>query len=356
MKTKQRLYHSIFHQTKAFCFVLMLLVSACGAQDEPNMGKGDKLELSDTAIKLNVDGWNPLVESRAWIYDNADSLQNEGKIGSLKPGGNFTLYAYFADMDDASLNGTAYLPGARVRYNTRYNEWSFRSGDQYIDHYWPQSGKLNFFAYMPYKDYTAKNTHVSDIAYEEGGGITFKCELPESNVNDKDQVEFIYAYAGGKHKEAVNFEFVHPFAIINFKLAAKSSRMTVNSLKLDGIHLQGTYSHKNNSTWSPTGDKASYFMTVGKRIPNEVNYNSVFAGPFLVMPQKFEDVKLTMNLTKQELNTTPYDIEAVLNGEWLPGHKYTYSIQHGDGDSEIYFSVQVEKWSINEYKNVVDVE
>ena len=69
MKTKQRLYPSISHGAKAFCFALLMLVTACGGQEDPIVEKEDQLQLSDKEILISADGWKPMTESRATIFD-----------------------------------------------------------------------------------------------------------------------------------------------------------------------------------------------------------------------------------------------------------------------------------------------
>jgi len=340
---------------KFFFFAFLLVFAACGSQDEPSAEKENEQQPSDTKIELSAEGWKSLVESRVDLF-GSDNFKDEGTLDEPKPGGNFMLHAYHSD-------GTPYLEDKRVWYFKDDEEWRFREGNDLVDYYWPYEGTLNFFAYMPYSGYTAKNHYVSYRGYTaqnentEGYGPTFYCDLPNTNENENEEVEFIYAYAEEKNKNngPVNLNFSHPFAIINFKLAAGSSRMTVNSLILNNIHLQGNCYLEPDLIWDPEGNVDTYTITVDKRIPNDINYNTDFAGPFVVMPQDCTRITLTMNF-KRDANTDPENRSWYLTDKWEPGHVYTYKISYGDSASEIYFSVEVEEWNIEDYKNVVEVE
>ena len=155
------------------------------------------------------------------------------------------------------------------------------------------------------------------------------------------------------------FHFKHPFVAVYFKLSPESSRMTVNNIALDDLYLNGSFSCKKNK-WIPSGNPGTFTATINKRIPNDVNYNTIFAGPYLVMPQELSNqVKLILNATRAvegNDNGTTVSAEASLTGEWEPGKKYIYTLGVGDKNEEIYFSVAVEDWIKVGYKNEVNVE
>ena len=352
---------------KIFGFVLLFALIGCSGQDEPTVQKPDEpvvekpgeIQLSDTEIRLEVADWKPLTESRATLYEGEEDFKDGGTTSAPKPGGYFTLYGYIDGKDGVYLGGaTAYWDS----YNNR-NKWIFLSGNNEITYYWPNSDAVNFFAYMPYKGYSGNLKHyVSNFQYSENTGQTFDCALPQTNEKDADEIEFIYAYKEKQTKanNPLELEFKHPFAAIYFKLSPESSRMTINSIALEGVYLNGTFSCEGNE-WDPNGNPEIFTATINKRIPNDVNYNTIFAGPYLVMPQALSNqVKLVLN-AKRAMdgyynNETTVTAETNLTDRWEPGKKYIYTLGVGNRNEEIYFNVAVEDWIKVSYKNEVNVE
>lgn len=371
MKTKQDLYQYVPHGIKAFGLVLLLALSGCMVQDEPVavkpdepvVEKPDAPQLSDTEILLQVADWKPLQESRATLYEGGEDFKDGGTTSAPKPGGHFTVYGY---IDGADNSHHTYLGGAHAKWYTyeNRNEWIFVTGDneKEITYYWPNSDAVNFFAYMPYKGYKPGLKHyVDNFQYSKAGGQTFDCALPTTNADDASEIEFIYAYEQNKTRtdNPLELEFKHPFAAVYFMLSSESSRMTVNSIALDGVYLNGSFSCKENE-WTPKEALGTFTATIDKRIPNDVNYNTIFAGPYLVMPQELSNqVKLKLNATRAvegDDTETAIIAEAGLTGEWEPGKKYIYTLGVGNKNEEIYFNVAVEDWIKVDYKNEIDVE
>lgn len=353
MKTKQRLHINLTYGWKTACAAFLFLLAGCSGQDTPAIDEGEKeiLELSDQELRIEIDGWKPLEESRANLFENESDLKDDSKGGK-----NFTLYGY---IDNEGDTYQTYLGGARAywfEFNER-KEWVFRSGDNEITYYWPQNDAVNFFAYMPYKDYNGSlEDYVTYNGYTKADGPTFDCNLPLTNANDANQVEFIYAYASGKTKpaigEALSLKFQHPFATVSFLLAGGSYRLKVKSITLGNIHSQGTFSVK-NGTWTPkttgtgTSSYTASFGTEGILIPSDVmNYNTIFGGPYLVMPQDLTYVTLNLVGKRGDMGINKmvylYNLNNGKHIEWQPGNKYTYRISIGDNNEEIYFNVEVE--------------
>jgi len=304
-----------------------------------------------------------MTQSRAVLFENGDDLRNTGEGG-----GNFTLYAYVDGTDKAYINGT------RVWYfdDPQVQRWIFlNSKDAPMTYYWPNSDKLNFFAFMPDADYDGKDgyiskpTYVTVGSYSDAAGQTFSCELPAAVGYDTDIQEFIYAYEEeqARKSEPVELQFRHPFAAINFKVAPGSYRMTVKSIDFSDIYLEGDFAtgvHETDCRWVPKGERQKYTVNIDKRITNDVNYNTLFdeESPFLVMPQEFDKIQFILHAFRDEDEKVPIDASVELSGSWLPGKKYVYTISVGDNNSEIYFNVEVaepDDWTLGGENNI-DVE
>lgn len=377
MRTKRKLYHTIPHGAVAFCFALLMLVTACGGQDDPTMEKVDKLELSDKEILISADGWKPMAESRANIFETENDFQNTNKGG-----GNFTLYAFTRGAD------TPFIDGTRVRYQevNEVGRWRFYAGQSYFEYYWPQSGTYDFFACMPHGD---KQKNITDITYDTAGTVTLTCQMQETTEDDDKTTDDLYdplgqetivAYTPGLSKEsgAVNMHFVHPFAAIYFKLEQGHRGLKIHSIKFENIYLGGTAIINEETTretivkWKPLSDSEKTFtILVEKTIPTEINYDIKFGGPYLVMPQGFDkgtkvdtdDVKISIKYTWNDeidngSDTREFTRSITTNSikEWKAGNKYTYILDLGDNQEEILFKVQVEPWVSGGDKNEIDIE
>ena len=337
------------------CTVGAWVLNACTPTDDA-MGLP---EASEEVIALQP----VLVEqTRVQLFEPST---NNNFYDKDKGGGEFNVNAYY--------DGTAlkYISNGRVWYRKGDKNWiNLDEDDKVTDYYWPNVGALNFFAYMPKNGYTDKNTYVTVEGYTDANGQQFSCSLPNSNTDYDNMQEFIYAYAPKEEKtsEKVKLTFVHPFSLVCFQLGSGSFRMTVKSITLGNICLKGTFSTGQTSTadngigsWSFTGGKETYTATIGKRIPNDVNYNTIFGGPFVMMPQDLASVSLMLEYERADVgNTTETktvnSLETTEIPRWEPGKRYIYTLSRGDNNEEIYFNVKVVDWDVVDYKNEIDVE
>lgn len=343
---------------EVLCVAAMIGASACS---KPEADTTPAPTGEEIAFRLSEE-WAPMMPSRAAVFDDKSDL-----LDPAKGGGNFTLYAH---VDGSNYT---YIDGARVWYfdDPQVRRWIFWGGDNTsISYYWPNSDALNFFAFMPddrYNQYgyNYKPTCVTIGPYSEATGQTFYCKLPDTAGYSSDRQEFIYAYEEGLTKEdnPVVLHFKHPFATVNFKVAAGSYRLTVESVKFSNIYLEGMFSTA-TSAWEPQAAAANDCqMDIGKRIPNDVNYNTLLDKdePFLVMPQSLQNASITLNArrsvdggTDQVISET-VALKEIGSTEWLPGKQYVYTFMIGDNKEEIYFNVEVYDW-VDGGKQDIDVE
>lgn len=381
MKTKQGLYHSIPMGVTAFCLALLMLVTACGGQDEPAVEKENRPELSDKEITLDIEGWKPLTESRANIFENEDDFLNENGGG-----GNFTLHAYLAE------SGETFIGGTRVWYfipqNATTGTWEFYDEPNIIHYYWPQQGTVDFFAYMPWKN-SNKRKSIEVGAYTQGSELSITCNMQSTTADGNDSTDDLYdpdgqetiiAYTTGKSKAdgSVNMYFVHPFSAVYFKLKQAHRNLTINWISFDNIHLTGsttlnaTTDGYTSITWSPTDNgKGTFTIPVKKTIPGEINFGGEIGGPYMVMPQSFgkntddknDDVTITVSYTWDDGKDDTEDTQEFSRSittetikSWIAGNKYTYILDLGDNKEEILFQVLVEPWKSDGHKHIIDVE
>lgn len=342
------------------CFVAIIGISSCSKSD-------DNLCLSnDEEISFCLSETVPMMQSRATLYNSESDLYNPASGG-----GNFTVYAHYDGTDNT------YLSGERVWFfdDPQVLKWIFLDeNEKQMICYWPPLSKINFFAFMPDKKYNGKDgyqskeTFVTVGQYSDSKGQVFSCNMPAFVSNkaksgsasgkyyNSDMQEFIYAYVTQQTaaNDPVELLFKHPFALINFKVQMGSHRMTIDRIEFENIHLKGDFSTKSGS-WTPTGNAVLYTAEIGKRIPNDVNYNTLVGDAFMVMPQKLTNAKIRLVYNREENGSEPITIEKAISIDWLPGKSYTYTVSVGDNNSEIYFNVMVDEdydWIIKGENNI----
>ena len=363
---QQRLYHIIPYGAMAFCFALLVLVTACGGQDDPVVENEDKLELSDKEICIEIDEWKPMTESRASIFESQDDFLYANETKTL--GNDFTLYAFTRGSDTPFINGT------RVNYQVRTdggeNRWRFYAYPNYIEYYWPQTGMFDFFALMPYGD---RQKNITKVEYNKtSGNVILTCQMQTTteSLEDPNGQETIFAYTKDLNKESgnVNMHFVHPFSAVNFKLEKSHSKLKINSIKFENIYLGGSITLSDKTTaetnveWTPTGSTATFTIPVDKAVgegEGKIYYGDDIGENFLVMPQTFTDqAKITITYTwRDEINSFSHPIKTNQISGWEAGNKYLYKLSLGDNtQEEIFLDVEVVPWAPGGAKNEIDVE
>ena len=372
MKTKQDLHINILGAMKFLFFVLLFVFSGCGGQDEPAIEKEDGVQLSDKEITIDADGWKPLTESRATIFENENDFLNDDP--EAKGGGNFTMHAYLKET------GATFIGGARAWYFN--NEWRFydERNNRFPAYYWPQNNSVDFFAYMPWSG-SQRRKYITVGNYTQGTGLTINCTMQKTTtLEDVDGQETIIAYTANKSKahKSVNMHFVHPFASVSFELKQAHRNLTIEWIRFNNVYLTGYTTLKettDNSTqisWTPTGNTNTFTIDVNKIIPGDINFGAKIGGPYLVMPQSFSGATITIKyhwdnqkdkddtITGDEdgnPNNDYYQITRSLSGNWLVGNKYNYVLNLGDNQEEILFKVEVEPWiSTGGNNNIFDIE
>lgn len=281
-------------------FAALILLSGCSGDDG---GSSEGVAVSDE-IRLRADVWQMMEATRAATYYNtSDALQTEG---------SFTCAVYQAGT------ATPYIASTAVNWDDDTDEWLFSDGK----HYWPATGSLDFFAYMP----ATAPTYITAVTYAMTDGPTpavsrqFTCaSLPLSDTGQGSINEFVYALTTGQSKAAqgstgVTLNFTHPFARITLQWsAADHTGITINSITFKDIKNNGTCAivGSGTPTWTPSGDAADFTA-------------ADMGGPYLVVPQTFAggNVTVEVNATKEGDTET---FTATVATAWAAGYSYTYS-------------------------------
>ena len=282
------------------------------------------------------------------------------------------------------------MNNVRVNYFPDAGDWRFMDKKgQYVNFYWPLGDEtLDFFGHFPLDPEEAA---VSDVSFTYEDGPSFKFSLPlysydpsadrnadrvSSKTPNQDGLrEFVYSYVRAQSKETQNadpanpgikMDFSHPFAAVSFHLG-QSYRMTLHDITLTNIKYEGIYSIDegwpvdftvDGQTGKPkVGD---LWIEVEKGIPTPINFNSPIGGPYLVAPQALDNESY-LNVRYTRLDGATETKSVALNAlddtkKWEAGRHYVYTLGMGNNEEEILFQVKVEKWTVIDYKNEVDVE
>ena len=353
-----------------FVIAALAILSSCAKEAYED-------DQEQTAICLTVD----VPETKASIFDSPASLNNPD-VG----GGDFAVYAILSGNTSAA--GNIFMNNVRVNYFPDAGDWRFMDKKgQYVNFYWPLGDEtLDFFGHFPLDP---EDAGVSDVSLKPAGP-SFKFSLPlhsydASEERNKTHVdsktpnqeglrEFIYSYVRDQTKETQNakpsnpgikMNFFHPFAAVSFHLG-QSYRMTLHDITLSNIKYEGIYSF--DEGWSvdftvdgQTGKPkvGDLWIEVEKGIPTPINFHSPIGGPYLVAPQALDNESyLNVRYTRLDgaTETKSVALNALGATKWEAGRHYVYTLGLGNNEEEILFQVKVEKWTVIDYKNEVDVE
>lgn len=292
--------------------VVMLLP---GCSNDPASEEGDPDE-----IRFNADVWRVMEGTRAVTYDYPDGLQTEG---------SFTCAVYQANTT------TAYIAPTTVTWDG--SQWEFSDGK----HYWPATGSLDFFAYMP----ATPPGYVSDLTCTASHNVSFTCtDLPVAN-QAADLKEFVYAVTPGQSKagqgaSGVKLTFKHPFARIKLQWAGAPydhSGITINSVKLKGVRQSGAYDDANSTApWTLTGTAADFTV-------NSLAENGD-AVPYLVIPQAWAGAIEVNAIWTDWGEQMPHVVTATSATTWEPGYSYTYTFTITEKDLLVNVDKFTEQW------------
>ena len=346
-----------------------LLITACSNDGSDGNGVTNPNEQTSEEIRFNADVWKMAEATRATMYD-----------GGTLSSGSFTVAAYLGNSTDVYFSPTT------VNWVT--DKWVFSDGK----HYWPMSGNLDFFAYMP----ATKPSYITEPTYSVSGTpqasftcsdlpMTYNATSPEAGQGSSLQ-EFIWGITVGQNKagqgaSGVTMKFRHPFARIKFQLAASHPNIQINSITFKNLKTGGTCTLNNtsiesdyyytNSVWTsltPAEGTSNLVMTLAGKdnkdnwIAADVNtFNSnpanvVPIGGYsggahqyvylLVVPQTFTG-QIEVNASWNDWGDTPVEhtvsttIPAI---SWQAGNSYTYTFSISPDDLTVNTTNFTEQW------------
>ena len=209
------------------------LLAGCVREDPPTPETQEEIRL-DASVWQMMQG---APSRRVSTYESAPLRASTYNGGTLTSG-SFTAAAYVENTT------TPYINPVQVNWET--DKWVWSDGK----HYWPASGNLDFFAYMPatIPSYITDNSDVESLVSYIARNPQFKCNnLPMTYDSTSpaagqgsDLQEFVYALVTGQNKTTpgatgVTLNFQRPFAKIVLQLSESHPDITINKITFKNI-------------------------------------------------------------------------------------------------------------------------
>ena len=286
---------------KAIWLVLAAaLLSGCSGDESPNQANNNNEK--DSEIRLNAEVWRVMEGTRATTY-------GDGTITD----GSFKVAAYEAGTT------TSYFDFTQVNYVTDHWEMVTRRN-------WPESGSLDFFAYMP----AESPDYVYTFNYNTARTPSFNCaNMPVTiTAGSDDPQELVVALKtdqnrAGQGASGVTLNFMRPFARVYFKLSAASgSAVKINSITIPGIYRNASCTFNGTSwTWSGYNNNETHFVLSAPSSSEAATGDT----PYLVIPNNYGTKTFTVNATWTDWGNVTKDLSADVDVNWQPGYSYTYT-------------------------------
>ena len=326
------------------------LLVACGPDVNPPQPE------TQEEIRLDASVWQMMQGApsrRVSTYEGAPLRASTYNGGTLTSG-SFTAAAYVENTT------TPYINPVQVNWET--DKWVWSDGK----HYWPASGSLDFFAYMP----ATKPGYISSITYAVSGApaapqpsfvcadlpMTYNSAAPTENQGSNLH-EFILAVTTGQNKvdqgaTGVTMNFSHPFVRIKMVLSASQAKaITINTITFKSLKNNGSCSFAYNgssstweSTWTPSGVATNFKATLDQAFTATGAAQDIGV-PYLMIPQTWTggiEVEATWDdwgvPLKHTLSTTLSSVS------WAPGTTYTYTFTITETDLIVDGSKYTEQW------------
>ena len=298
------------------------LLTACSTDDTNTTSPAT----NDSEIRFDVGVWNMMEGTRATFYDTG--VQNSG---------SFTCAAFSANST------TSYFGYTTVNWVT--DAWVFSDGK----HYWPATGSLDFFAYMPASG-SLPNYITEGPTYATNHDVTFACSsLPMTHAGQNDDLkEFVYAMTLDQDKAGTNsaaqptpgqvaLTFQHPFTRIKLQLSSTQENIHINSITLKSIKNNGSYSH--TSGWTPTSPATNFVATL------DADYVANTAiGTYIMVPQTWAgEIEVNADWKVWDVAEN-HTVSTTVPTTWAAGHSYTYTFTITETDLIVDTSKFTEQW------------
>jgi hypothetical protein len=210
--------------------------------------------------------------------------------------------------------------------NLMYNKEMTTNGDFYVSEadYWPNSGKVRFYAYAPYE-----NTHVRMYSHSsDAGAPKLSYTVPSNVAEQQDLLVASSSDVDAPQENPYSLTFNHVLTAVKFAVGDMKAG-TIQKITISGVYGSGIYDF-NTGAWATSGSTSSYsvnpnFVTDGTSQNIIVTDNEL---TMLMMPQTLgpnAQIAVTYKFQDGSINT----LTAGIGGggrSWNKGETVTYTI------------------------------
>ncbi len=193
------------------------------------------------------------------------------------------------------------------------------------------SSNLNFMAYSPQ---AAKPSSFAEVGGEWTGSFNYTLPEPNLTTDAEAQPDFIFALRTdvSRTTEAVELQFHHAFAALNFKVGTMPANVKVHSISLQNIYSTASCDFKATAsdllfTWDSHTSQATYTQQFDKDVTNGAQINST-EQTFMVVPQTLPanaELSIKFDISGREYTLTHTFAELGITG-WDADKVYTYTL------------------------------
>lgn len=303
-------------------------------------------------------------------YVGRDVTTKATSITDVKSG--FGVFAYH---HSENFVGEDLFGDSESKLNFMFNQEVFHnvSGWTYSPtKYWPDAGKLSFFAYAPFSGDISTPNIITDIPTDNTttGFPKFKFNVTNTVSN---QIDLLYALpitdvtsitvpnnqndATPSNGNIINFKFNHALSRIGFSATTGSGQTaTISQVKLSGnFYINGTISLNNGDFTDLNSDAQDYIL-------NYTNNNVVTGGTelivadegyIMIIPKNFdlENITVTVSYTIEDVlgNTKSYSSQGTItNPVFVKGKAYNINLILNPNSPIIFGDPIITDWPAEE--------
>lgn len=305
--------------------------------------------------ELNEVGFNAVVRKNTKAIITGGTFAEDLK---------FKVWGYYTQKDDfsdlAATDDPNFMKGVEISYIESEQKWRNETNH----YYWPNQGKVGFYAFYP-------ETTVPAFAWNTGA--TIADYAISSNTQETD---LMYAYNVGPEQDALPMVFNHALSQIEFRYQTNDTyadaTVIINSITFKGVDLTADFNF-NASTqsvtaeWSnneaQTSDYSYYAQTSAAAVETaQGTPAATYGAPLLFIPQTAATADVVFTVSMLNTDDIEYTFNIALNPatannasatEWLMGKKYIYTLNFKL--DEINFAPSINDW-VEVQVSTVDME
>jgi hypothetical protein len=305
--------------------------------------------------ELNEVGFNAVVRKNTKAIITGGTFTEDLKF---KVWGYYTQEGDFSDVEATAAPN--FMKGVEISYIENEDKW--RNATNH--YYWPNQGKVGFYAFYP-------ETTVPAFAWNTGA--TIADYAISSNTQETD---LMYAYNVGPEQDALPMVFNHALSQIEFRYQTNDTyadaTVIINSITFKGVDLTADFNF-NASTqsvtaeWSnneaQTSDYSYYAQTSAAAVETaQGTPAATYGAPLLFIPQTAATADVVFTVSMLNTDDIEYTFNIALNPvtannasatEWLMGKKYIYTLNFKL--DEINFAPSINDW-VEVQVSTVDME